>query len=855
MNRQAYYNFFRSAADLAARCTIRTAALLGFGKKPEGPAHDDANPHPLKQYFLDLSLGSKFALAYIVTLLTFLLSSYLIFYPLIRRSIEVNIESNLQNATQSILNTVRTAANVSIRNYLRAMAEKNRDIVAGIYERYRRGELTQAQAKDLAAKILLSQHVGKTGYMYVMDSKSVIQVHPVPSILHTSVAYHPLAHEQTERKEGYIEYQWQNPGEKSPREKAVYITYFEPWDWIISASSYRSEFGDLIDISTFRDSILSMRLGKTGYSYIINSRGDVIMHPSVRGNQYNAKTEDGQEFVKEMCDRKDGRIIYSWRNPGETGFHKKLAVYNCIPEYDWIVVSTSYEKEFYEPLRQMRNMFWSIVIMLLAIVLALSRTFSSYIMTHMGRLLDAFQNVGLNGFSFRLKQLSKDEFGRLTAGFNDFMSKLDAYNNSLRSVMAQRLKAEEELLGANANYKSLLRAATGFAVIATDTKGLIKVFNTGAERMLGYSADEVVDKATYEMLHEPKELAARAAELGDLTNSDPLAARSGRDGLEVREWLFIRKDGTRFPVLLSVTPQRDIDGALIGYLGIAEDITERKRAEAELLEQTRRADALRIEAEAANKAKSAFLANMSHELRTPLNVMLGSADVLLNEMLGLLNSKQKEYLANMKHSSAHLLALINDILNLAKIESGKMELNLKESSLPETARYAMAFIGEMAVKAGVTLKFTQGYEQDLSMSVDELKIKQILYNLLSNAIKFTPSGGTVSLSLRLATMDELRLENPRKAEALHARNPETTSYASINISDSGIGIKPEDMDKLFKPFTQVETSNTRNYEGSGLGLIISKRLAELHKGSIWMKSEFGSGSTFTLLLPYRNDAA
>jgi signal transduction histidine kinase len=231
-------------------------------------------------------------------------------------------------------------------------------------------------------------------------------------------------------------------------------------------------------------------------------------------------------------------------------------------------------------------------------------------------------------------------------------------------------------------------------------------------------------------------------------------------------------------------------------------------------------------AEKANIAKSDFLANMSHELRTPLNSVIGFSEVLLDQMFGPINKKQQEYVNNILTSGIHLLYLINDILDLSKVESGKMELDLSCFSLWESLDASLMMLREKALKGGIDLHMELAPQADLSIVADQRKLKQIMFNLLSNAVKFTPVGGTVVVS---ALRDG--------------------DFIEITVADTGIGIKREDISKLFQTFTQLESVYTKEYEGTGLGLVLSRRLVELHGGRIWVVSEFGSWSRFSFTIP------
>ncbi|MCM2265892.1 MAG: ATP-binding protein, partial [Desulfuromonadales bacterium] len=226
------------------------------------------------------------------------------------------------------------------------------------------------------------------------------------------------------------------------------------------------------------------------------------------------------------------------------------------------------------------------------------------------------------------------------------------------------------------------------------------------------------------------------------------------------------------------------------------------------------------------------LANMSHELRTPLNSIIGFSEVLHDQMFGQINEKQQEYVNNILTSGRHLLSLINDILDLSKVESGKMELELSTFLLRAALDASMMMLMERAQKSGINLHLELAPEADVPIVADQRKLKQILFNLLSNAVKFTPAGGRVDVN------------------AVRAGD-----FIEITVTDTGIGIKEEDLSKLFQAFTQLESVYTKEYEGTGLGLALTRQLVNLHGGSIRVESEFGAGSRFIFTLPMTQSAA
>ncbi|HEY5612613.1 MAG TPA: PAS domain S-box protein, partial [Lysobacter sp.] len=543
-----------------------------------------------------------------------------------------------------------------------------------------------------------------------------------------------------------------------------------------------------------------------------------------------------------------------------------------------------------------------------------------------------------------------------------------------------RKLAEAELLKAGALQNAIFNSAN-FSSIATDARGVIQIFNVGAERMLGYAALDVVNQITPADISDPRELIARAAALSLELDTpitpgfEALVFKASRGIEDIYELTYIRKDGSRFPAIVSVTALRDAQDSIIGYLLIGTDNTARKQVEATqaLLDQrlrdqqfytrsliesnidalmmtdpqgiisdvnqqmmaltgrTRdeligapcnnfftdpvRADAAikrvltenkvsnyeltvrahngeetvvsynaatfhdrdrklqgvfaaardvterkrferalqekNVELEHASRMKSEFLATMSHELRTPLNAIIGFSEALKDGLMGQMSDTQHEYIGDIFTSGLHLLSLINDILDLSKVEAGMMALELEGADLNSLLASSLSIVREKATAQRVHLDLETA--KDLGVAqLDVRKTKQIVYNLLSNAVKFSAKGGRVTLSAkRVVRGDVGKSTGDWPVHGFPLADNEYEEFLEVCVSDSGIGISQANMARLFQAFSQIDSSLARKFEGTGLGLAMVKQLAELHGGTVAVASREGEGSRFAVWLPLR----
>ena len=397
------------------------------------------------------------------------------------------------------------------------------------------------------------------------------------------------------------------------------------------------------------------------------------------------------------------------------------------------------------------------------------------------------------------------------------------------------LQRQKALLKTGALQTAILNSAN-FSSIATDDRGVIQIFNKGAERMLGYKAGEVVNRITPADLSDPLELVARAmtlsAELGTPIKPgfEALVAKARRGIEDIYELTYLRKDGSSLPAVVSVTALQDAAQAIIGYLLIGTDNTVRRQLEIErsqldalLKESLIELKHAKEAAEEANLAKSDFLSCMSHELRSPLNAILGFAQ-LMETGTPTPTAGQKDSIEQILQAGWYLLALINEILDLALIESGKLSLSPEPVSLAEVLADCQAMIEPQASKGGISVHFP-ALDAPWLVHADRTRVKQVLVNLLSNAIKYNRVGGHVDLRCSFDVGGRVR----------------------VSVQDTGEGLAADKLAQMFQPFNRLG-QEAGAQEGTGIGLVVSKRLMELMGGNIGVESSVGVGSVFWIEL-------
>jgi signal transduction histidine kinase len=520
-------------------------------------------------------------------------------------------------------------------------------------------------------------------------------------------------------------------------------------------------------------------------------------------------------------------------------------------------------------LKEMTLWICGATLLLLGAAVFFSWIFAARLVRRLDPLLGALSSIGRGERGVIVPLECGDEIGALAQGLNS-MSELLTRATDAEKAKEAELRRQEKLLRNFADELLKLHLATSSISKAADMAELYRRVCARALTLAGLDmcllAAKAPDGCGVRLLAATGD--TRAQELAD----DPFIAGALEDNTPRFENEMAAPDSAHAVagyrsrmaaplagygaalVLYSRTPGHFSPDNLNLYNIFASQVAAAMQKiglieslERKVSERTASALAAQHEAEAANRAKSAFLANMSHELRTPLNISLVSADMLERGMLGPLSDKQREYVGNISSSGKHLLVLINDILDLSKVEAGKIDFTPCNCNVRDVLKNTAAMFEDNARATGITLTTEIAPSVPETITADERKLRQIMINLLSNALKFTPRGGRVGVVS--SVVEQNGLARCGGAAVPAELNPSARRYLSVSVEDSGIGIRECDMCKLFKPFSQVESSDNRAYEGTGLGLVLVKRFVELHKGAIWVKSSHGGGSAFTFALP------
>ena len=521
--------------------------------------------------FSALPIRYKIILTSMMVLIFFALITWFVSYSVMRESLETHIVSELTNTTEAVRSMVETSVRLSIRNDLRAVAESNRDILTLLHSKQLSGELTEAAAQKRAAETLLSQSIGQTGYLYCVNSQAIATVHPSQQVVGRDFSAQDFVIEQVRRKEGYLEYEWKNPDEQVSRAKALYMSYFEPWDWIVSVTAYRDEFEKLVNVSDFSESVESLKFGESGYSFVMDLQGNLIVHPSLHGkNAFEAAISDGDEFLKTMIKEKRGQMSYEWQNPGDQEPRKKIVVYDYLPEVGWIVAASAYLDDLYAPLQviQDRTIVAGLFCLLLGVMVSIqvSASITDPIRQLVSRLSKSLPGKGFHG---------RDEVDQLSDHFERFLADLEL-------EARERLQVEQDLGSSQKRYRAVMEAAPD-PIMVLGLEGEVSYLNQAFMRVFGWTLEDF--SAGLARVFVPADERTRSRQLLTCLLNDEVLAEE--------ESQRVTRKGERLTVNMSGGTFRDNAGNIGGCVIILRDVSEFKLLEREVIDADER-DRIRI---------------------------------------------------------------------------------------------------------------------------------------------------------------------------------------------------------------------------------------------------------------------
>lgn len=378
----------------------------------------------------------------------------------VRNIITDNIERELMNSSYLMNSLIQTAADTSIKNHLRTTSENSLETAEFYYGQYLEGVLSEEQAKEKVLSSVKPLQIGTTGYIYLMDSQGLLVYHPYEELENTNISEYQFAQTQMKEKSGYVEYMWQNPDDIEERAKVLYMSYFEPWDWIISASSYKSEFSDLVNLSDFEEKVTSIKFGDEGYPILLDDTGTFLVHPSLKGRNMIEENDPQRSIIEEVLEKRNGILEYDWKNPNDKKSRRKFVVYSEIKEFKWIIASSAYKDDFYEVLNELTEIIAVASGIGLFVLILLTVKISAMVIKPLKKLEETVLEGVKGDLSVRVEITGDDEVNQLGGHFNQFIETLETKNIILEEEISKRKVSAEELEHLNKNLERVIDERT-----------------------------------------------------------------------------------------------------------------------------------------------------------------------------------------------------------------------------------------------------------------------------------------------------------------------------------------------------------------------------------------------------------
>lgn len=766
--------------------------------------------------FKQFKFRNKLLASFLAVFVPLILIGSTIAYLQTKKILETSIENKLSQTTTSLTNLIQTSANISIQNRLRAIAEKNLDIAEYYYSKHRSGLITREQAIHTIEEIFLNQSIGISGYIYCLNSKGIIIIHPDDKVKGTNVSNFDFVKQQLKTKEGYLEYNWKNPGESQVKAKALYMVYFKPLDWIIGVSSYRSEFKHLVDLKDFRTEILSFKSGKSGYAFVMDITGKALIHPSLQGTNLFKHSDKAKQILGQIIKQKNGKLRYTWQNSNEPSPREKIVLFKYLPEFNWIIASTSYEDEVYSPLQTFKTFVMAVLAIMLFFCVILTFFISRSVTKPLDKLIQKLEAGSQGDFSGRMEYESPDELGKVSSHFNAFMDRLENYHEQLNDEIQKTHNTQAALVENELKLRGLFNQSFQYTGILSPS-GILEEVNQSALDFAGCTESDVLYKPFWETLwwrHDPNSQkgiqdAIQRAIKGELVRMETTNTNGSGDIKDV--------DVTVKPVFNTA---KQVEFIIVE----GRDITNLKQAEFE-----KRHLAVQLEKSQKMEAMGTLAGGIAHDFNNILSSIFGYSQ--LAEMTLDTPEKTKRHIDQIVKGAQRAADLVQQILTFSrqtefKKHPLKIHLVIKEtlqllrSSIPTTIDIQVNILSKSMIMA------------------DPTQMHQVIMNLCTNAYhSMLETGGNLMVQLEeidIAQRDDQPVSLPKPCP-----------YLKMTVKDTGQGMDRNTLEKAFDPyFTTKEVGR-----GTGFGLALVRAIIEEHEGVIHVESQPGIGSTFSLYLP------
>ncbi len=764
----------------------------------------------------NLKFRNRLLLSFLLVFIPLIIVSNIFIYFQVEKILETNIEKELQQSSDSLADLIQTTADITIKNRLQAIAEKNFEIAEYYYSKHRSGLLTREEAIQLVEEIFLNQSIGISGYIYCMNSKGDVIIHPNDRVKGTNISQFAFIQEQMRVKDGYLEYDWQNPGEPERRPKALFMVYYKPLDWIISVSTYRDEFSYLVDINEFTNSVLSYKSGKSGYAFIIDEKGNALIHPNFQGKNLLNIPEEFSMVIQKILLQKNGKFNYLWQNPNENTTREKSVIFRHLPEYKWIIGATSYVEEVFAPLASFGSLLIVDLLIFLMAFAALTYLLSKSVTRPLEQLTETLGASGKGDYSVRMAYTGKDELGTLGLHFNAFMDRLEGYHEQLNREVQKTVETQAALVENELKLRGLFNQSFQFTFILSPY-GILEEVNKSALRFAGCSEADVLYQPYWETPWWQHDISCQ--------EQIKEAIQKALEGELVRlETTHMNGNGNVRDIDMSVKPILNNSKQVEFIVTEGRDITEFKQGE-----QERRRLAVQLEKSQKMEAIGTLAGGIAHDFNNILSSIFGYTQ--LAEMTLDSPEKAKKHLSQIVKGAQRASGLIQQILTFSrqteyKKHSLKFHLVVKEalkllrSSIPTT----------IAIK-------TQINTRDM-VSADPTQMHQVIMNLCTNAYhSMIKKGGT--LTVCLDTVPDIPHDQTQEDYA------QPGPYLRLVVKDTGHGMDKSTLKKAFDPyFTTKEIGR-----GTGFGLALVHAIVDEHSGLIHVESKPAIGSCFYIYLP------